>query len=81
MKLLQSNMFAGNKLHCFKAMQVLGDATQIWGFKIAKALPDKLRALVSRGGPKFRAGGAMNPNYAMTNNMYILYFDQIYKPF
>ena len=43
MKLLQSNMFAGNKLHCFKAMQVLGHPTQIWGFEIAKALPAKLR--------------------------------------
>ena len=45
MKLLQSNMFAGNKLDCFKAMQVLRGPTQIliWGFEIAKVLPDKLR--------------------------------------
>ena len=45
MKLLQSNMFVGNKLDCFKAMQVLGDPTQIliWEFEIAKVLPDKLR--------------------------------------
>ena len=48
-------MFAGNKLDCFIAMQVLGGPTQIllWGFEIAKVLPDKLRggpgALVSRG--------------------------------
>ena len=77
MKLLQSNMFADNKLDWFKAMQVLGGPTQIliWEFEIAKVLPDKLRGDLNSG------GGAMNPNYAMTNNVYILYFDQIYKPF
>ena len=79
MKLLQSNMFAGNKLDCFKAMQVLGGPTQIliWGFEIAKVLPDKLRGDLEL----WYQGGTMNPNYAMTNNVYILYFDQIYKPF
>ena len=29
MKLLQSNVLGGNKLNCFKAMQVLGSPTQI----------------------------------------------------
>ena len=38
MKLLQSNVLAGNKLDCFKAMQVLGGPTQIltWGSETAK---------------------------------------------
>ena len=39
MKLLQSNVFGGNKLNCFNATQVLlGGPTQIliWGSKIAK---------------------------------------------
>ena len=38
MKLLQNNVLGGNKLNCFKAMQVLGGPTQIliWGFEIAK---------------------------------------------
>ena len=38
MKLLQNNVFGGNKLNRFKAMQVLGGVTQIlkWGSKIAK---------------------------------------------
>ena len=69
-------MFAGNKLDCFKAMQVLGGPTQIliWGSEIAKVLPDKLRG-------DLNSGGTINPNYAMTNNVYILYSDQIYKPF
>ena len=29
MKLLQSNVLGGNKLNCFKAIQVLGGPTQI----------------------------------------------------
>ena len=38
MKLLQSNVLGGNKLNCFKAMQVLGGPTQIviWGSETAK---------------------------------------------
>ena len=38
MKLLQSSVFGGNKLNCFKATQVLGGPTQIlvWGSEIAK---------------------------------------------
>ena len=38
MKLLQNSVLGGNKLNCFKAMQVLGGITQIviWGSKIAK---------------------------------------------
>ena len=38
MKLLQNNVLGGNKLNCFKAMQVLGGLTQIlkWGSEIAK---------------------------------------------
>ena len=38
MKLLQTNVFEGNKLNCFKAMQMLGGFTQIliWGSEIAK---------------------------------------------
>ena len=57
MKLLQSNVLAiaGNKLDCFKAMQVLGGPTQIliWGSEIAKG-PTRLikegpGTLVSRG--------------------------------
>ena len=38
MKLLQSNVLGGNKLNCFKAMQVSGGPTQIfiWVFEIAK---------------------------------------------
>ena len=37
MKLLQNNVLGGNKLNCFKAVQVLGDLTQmlIWESKIA----------------------------------------------
>ena len=39
MKLLQNNAFRGNKLNCFKAMQVLGGPTHIliWGSEIAKS--------------------------------------------
>ena len=39
MKLLQNNGLAGNKLNCFKAMQVLGGPTHIliWGSEIAKS--------------------------------------------
>ena len=41
MNLLQNNVLRGNKLNCFKAMQVLGGPTHIliWGgggFEIAK---------------------------------------------
>ena len=38
MKMLQSCVLGGNKLNCFKAMQVLGGPTQIliWGSEIAK---------------------------------------------
>ena len=38
MKLLQSNVLGGNKLNCFKAVQVLGGPTQILisGSEIAK---------------------------------------------
>ena len=40
MNLLQNNLLGGNKLNCFKAMQVLGGPTHIsiWGggFEIAK---------------------------------------------
>ena len=38
MKLLPSNVLGGNKLNCFKAVQVLGGPTQILtsGSKIAK---------------------------------------------
>ena len=38
MKLFQNNVLGGNKLNCFKAMQVLGGPTQIliWASKIAK---------------------------------------------
>ena len=37
MKLLQNNVFGGNKLNRFKAMQVLGDPTDtlIWRSEIA----------------------------------------------
>ena len=37
MWLLQNNVLGGNKLNCLKAMQVLGDPTQIliWGSEIA----------------------------------------------
>ena len=48
MLLLQTDVLGGNKLNCFKAMQVLGGPTQIliWVSEIAKGqfiLPDKLR--------------------------------------
>ena len=38
MKLLHSNVSGGNKLNCFKAMQVLGGPTKIliWGSEIDK---------------------------------------------
>ena len=38
MKLLQNNVLEGNKLNCFKAMQVLGGLTQIliWATEIIK---------------------------------------------
>ena len=38
MKLLENSVLGGHKLNCFKAMQVLGDLTQIliWGSEIAK---------------------------------------------
>ena len=55
MKLLQNNVLGGNKLNCFKAMQVLGGPTQIliWGSKIAKGPTRYIKggsgALVSRG--------------------------------
>ena len=54
MKLLQNNVLGGNKLNCFKAMQVLEGPTQIliWGSKIAKRLMGP-GALVSRGDLKF----------------------------
>ena len=54
MKLLQDNVLGGNKLNCFKAMQVLEGPTQIliWGSKIAKRLM-RPGALVSRGNLKF----------------------------
>ena len=39
MKLLQNNLLRGNKLNCFKAMQVLGGPTQILirGSRIAES--------------------------------------------
>ena len=39
MKLLQDNLLGGNKLNCFKAVQVLGGPTHIliWGSKIAES--------------------------------------------
>ena len=45
MNLFQNNVSGGNKLHRFKATQVLRGPTQIliWGSEIAKVLPDKLR--------------------------------------
>ena len=54
MKLLQNNVLGGNKLNCFKAMQVIEGPTQIliWGSKIAKRLM-RPGALVSRGNLKF----------------------------
>ena len=38
MKFLQNNVLGGNKLNCFKAMQVLRGPTHIliWGSEIAK---------------------------------------------
>ena len=38
MKLVQNNVLGGNKLNCFKTMQVLRGLTQIliWGSEIAK---------------------------------------------
>ena len=38
MKLLQNNVSGGDKLNCFKVMQVLGGPTHIliWGSEIAK---------------------------------------------
>ena len=38
MKLLQNNVWGGNKLNCFRVMQALGGLTQIliWGLEIAK---------------------------------------------
>ena len=38
MKLLENNVLGGNKLNCFKAMQVLRGPTHIliWGSEIAK---------------------------------------------
>ena len=40
MKLLENNVLGGNKLNCFKAMQVLWGLTQIliWVTEIAKGL-------------------------------------------
>ena len=54
MKLLQNNVLGGNKLNCFKAMQVLEGPTEIliWGSKIAKS-PMGPGALVSRWDLKF----------------------------
>ena len=45
MNLFQNNVLGGNKLHRFKATQVLRGPTQIliWGSEIAKGLLDKLR--------------------------------------
>ena len=59
MKLLQNNVLEGNKLNCFKAMQVLGGLTQIliWGSEIAKGPTRYIKggpgALVSMGDLKF----------------------------
>ena len=41
MLLLQTDVLVGNKLNCFKAMQVSGDPTQIliYGSEIAKGPP------------------------------------------
>ena len=41
MKFLQNNVLEGNKLNCFKAMQVLGGPTHIliWGSETAKSPP------------------------------------------
>ena len=69
MKLLPNNVLGGNKLNCFKAVQVLGGPTQIliWGSKIAKGefiLPDKLRGTRSygiKGRPNFFLRGAYEP--------------------
>ena len=56
MKLLQSNVLGGNKLNCFKAMQVLGGPTQILirGSEIDESPTSKFKggghgALVSGG--------------------------------
>ena len=71
MKLLQNNVLGGNKLNCFKAMQVLGDLTQIliWGTKIAKGPTRQIKggpgALVSRGHLNL-GGGPINHNNAMS---------------
>ena len=61
MLLLQTDVLGGNKLNCFKAMQVLRGPTQIliWGPKQPKVLPDKLKGTWSfgmKGGPKILAG-------------------------
>ena len=53
MKLLQNNVLGGNKLNCFKAMQVLRGPTQIliWASKIAsptRSIQGGPGALVSR---------------------------------
>ena len=59
MKFLQNNVLWGNKLNCFKAMQVLGDPAQIlfWGSETAKGPTRSIKvghgALVSRGDLKF----------------------------
>ena len=56
MNLLQSNVLGGNKLNCFKAMQVLGGPTQILirGSEIDESPTSKFKggghgALVSGG--------------------------------
>ena len=59
MKLLQNNVLGGNKLNCFKAMQVLGGLTQIlkWEIEIVKGPTRESKwgpgALLSRGDLKF----------------------------
>ena len=59
MKLFQNNVLGGNKLNCFKAMQVFGVLTQIliWGSEIAKGPTRSIKwgpgASVPRGDLKF----------------------------
>ena len=74
MNLFQNNVLGGNKLHRFKATQVLRGPTQIliWGSEIAKGLLDKLRGGGRGGwsfgikwGPKILRRAYINPNDAM----------------
>ena len=59
MKLLQNNVLGGNKLNCFKTVQVLGGLTQILilGLEITKGPTRQIKggpgALISRGDLKF----------------------------